>query len=111
MFTDIMQTDNCNVEQMTPVYQRIKLDDMGSPGKYKAWAEKVGLSFVEFEDLSEQLPKHYGTVRQVLLAKKAEGLTVSDKFVDNMERGLMSWVEQAGNGNLAWGYLVFQKKA
>ena len=33
VFTDIMQSDDCNLEQMAPVFARINLDDMGSPAK------------------------------------------------------------------------------
>jgi hypothetical protein len=36
---------------------------------------------------------------------------VSQEFLDKMVAGLKSWVEQAGNNNLAWGYLVFKKPA
>lgn len=112
VFTDIMQSDTCNLDQMAPVFARIHLDDMGSPSKYRAWAEKSGLQFEEFLDCSHMLPLHYTTVRNVLLAKhesKALEGKVSPGFVANMERGLSSWVEQAGNNNLAWGYQVFRK--
>ena len=34
---------------------------------------------------------------------------VSDEYVTNMSNGLQSWVDQAGNKNLAWGYMVFKK--
>ena len=34
---------------------------------------------------------------------------VSDEYVTNMSNGLQSWVDQAGNQNLAWGYMVFKK--
>jgi len=34
---------------------------------------------------------------------------LSDGFVEKMAAGLQSWVDQAGNNNLAWGVLVFKK--
>merc|ERR1719183_1269176 len=43
VFTDIMQSDNCDLKQMEPVYKRIQLDDMGSPAKYKEWAQRNDL--------------------------------------------------------------------
>merc|ERR1719456_920262 len=76
VFTDIMQSDTCNLDQMAPVFARIHLDDMGSPQKYTAWAEKNGLVREEFADYSNMLSLHYGSVRKVLLeqhgAKKLE---------------------------------------
>lgn len=34
---------------------------------------------------------------------------VSDEYIKNMSNGLQSWVDQAGNKNLSWGYFVFRK--
>jgi NDP-sugar pyrophosphorylase family protein/SAM-dependent methyltransferase len=34
---------------------------------------------------------------------------LSDAFVERMSAGLQSWVDQAANKNLAWGYMVFKK--
>jgi choline kinase/ubiquinone/menaquinone biosynthesis C-methylase UbiE len=113
VFTDIMQSETCNLEQMGPVFRRIHLDDMGSVSKYKRWGEDAGLTFEEFEDHTDQLPRHYGTVRAILSNIHSSGtLTgkVSAEFVDKMVSGLASWVEQAGNNNLAWGYVVFRKE-
>merc|ERR1712050_91034 len=39
VFTDIMQSDDCDLDQIAPVYRRIQLDDMGSPAKYTKWAQ------------------------------------------------------------------------
>jgi len=113
VFTDIMQSDVCNLEQMAPVFARIRLDDMGSPSKYQKWAAEAGLEFEEFADYSNMLELHYGTIREVLLSKHASGALdgkVSAGFVEKMAMGLSSWVEQARNKNLNWGYMVFRKK-
>lgn len=113
VFTDIMQSDDCDVSQMAPVYKRIQLDDMGSPATYRKWAEAAGLKFIEFEDKTDvSIADHYGTTRKVLLAKNAAGELrgkISDEYIANMSNGLQSWVDQAGAGNLKWGYMVFQK--
>jgi len=112
VFTDIMESDACDVAQMKPVYERIKLDDMGSPSKYETWAKRAGFDFIEFDDMTEQLVKHYGTVRAVLMAKRESGELngkVSDEYIESMANGLQSWVDQANAGNLAWGYMVFWK--
>eukprot|EP00929_Paragymnodinium_shiwhaense_P108381 TRINITY_DN746_c0_g1_i1.p1 TRINITY_DN746_c0_g1~~TRINITY_DN746_c0_g1_i1.p1 ORF type:complete len:1119 (-),score=337.96 TRINITY_DN746_c0_g1_i1:216-3572(-) len=114
VFTDLMQSDKCNIEQMAPVYKRIQLDDMGSPASYKKWATGAGLTFVEFDDKTSQLPRHYQTVKDVLMKKHGAGHLkgkVSDDFVQNMAAGLQAWIDQGNSGNLAWGYLVFRKPA
>jgi cyclopropane fatty-acyl-phospholipid synthase-like methyltransferase/choline kinase len=112
VFTDIMESETCDRTQMGPVFQRIHLDDMGSVSKYRRWGEAAGLVFEEFEDHTDQLARHYGTVRKILFEIHASGqLTgkVSAPFVEKMCNGLASWVEQAGNDNLAWGYVVLRK--
>jgi sarcosine/dimethylglycine N-methyltransferase len=112
VFTDIMQSDTCDLSQMKPVYDRIGLDDMGSPQKYKEWGAAAGLEWEEFVDHSDQLHNHYTSVRKVLLAKHADKSLegkVSAGFVGRMEKGLITWIEQANNKNLAWGYNIFCK--
>lgn len=107
-----MQSETCNLEQMGPVFKRIHLDDMGSVSKYKRWGADAGLVFEEFEDHTEQLARHYGSVRAILSNIHESGTLkgkVSPVFVERMVNGLASWVEQAGNKNLAWGYVVFRK--
>lgn len=112
VFTDIMQSDTCDLAQMETFYKRIHMNDMGSPERYREWAERAGLVFVEFEDLSENLPKHFGAVRDVLLTKPKNGEPFGcmlDEFVEKMAEWLQSCVDQAHNHNLSWGYMVFKK--
>jgi SAM-dependent methyltransferase len=112
IFTDIMQSESCNLDQMAPVFKRIHLDDMGSVAKYKEWGAEAGLVFEEFEDHTLQLTRHYGTVCTLLSNLHSSGILtgkVSQEFLEKMVNGLKTWVEQAGNKNLAWGYLVFRK--
>eukprot|EP01051_Picozoa_sp_SAG22_P006395 SAG22_NODE_418_length_10750_cov_11.722280_2_plen_424_part_00 len=113
VFTDIMQSDDCDTAQMAAVLERIHLDDMGSPSKYRDWATAANFRFEEFVDHSGQLAVHYGAVKQVMLAEHERGTLrgkVSDAFVERMAAGLQSWVDQARAGNLSWGYLVFRKE-
>merc|ERR1712093_464641 len=84
VFTDLLQSDDCDLTQMAPVYKRIKLDDMGSPSTYKRWAAEAGLEFEEFDECTFNIPRHYGTVRKVLLQMDADGRfkgKVSDEYI------------------------------
>eukprot|EP00929_Paragymnodinium_shiwhaense_P082120 TRINITY_DN43169_c0_g1_i1.p1 TRINITY_DN43169_c0_g1~~TRINITY_DN43169_c0_g1_i1.p1 ORF type:complete len:1161 (-),score=191.56 TRINITY_DN43169_c0_g1_i1:681-4106(-) len=112
IFTDIMQQNNCDPKDMTAVYEKLRLDSLASPEKYRMWAESHGLHFAEFENRSDQLLIHYQTVRDVLLAQKAANLLhgkISDAYVDHMDRNLRNMMETAKVGNLVWGYMAFQK--
>ena len=45
------------------MYQRIHLDDMGTPKSYERWGKDYCLEFVEFVDMTDNLALHYGAVR------------------------------------------------
>lgn len=45
------------------MYQRIHLDDMGTPDTYAKWGKTHGLEFVEFADFTPNINTHYGSVR------------------------------------------------
>lgn len=47
VFTDLMQTDGVDVNDMKEIYARIKLDNMGSPGQYKFMCRKHGMRFID----------------------------------------------------------------
>lgn len=111
VFSDIMQSDFCNPSDLKEVYDRIHLDDMGSVSQYQRWGEEAGLSFVEFDDLSDQLAFHYGNVLKVLEQQRSslKG-EISDTYMTQMEYGLRKWVEHSKKDHLQWGFLVFQKR-
>lgn len=114
VFTDPMQTDDCPAAELTaalaPVLARIHLDSLGSVAAYRAAAERCGLTFVGFDDLTGNLVTHYNRVRQELLRQRG-GLSglVSGDYVDRMLTGLGHWVEAGMGGHLRWGILQFAK--
>jgi hypothetical protein len=91
---------------------RAGLDDMGSPAKYVEWAAKSGMRLKHYIDYSEQIGRHYGTLKAMLetssIRERLHG-KVSDKYVEAMIVGLDSWVKGCDAGNLAWGFFVFEK--
>lgn len=105
IFTDPMQADNAPVDQLQPIYDRIHLDSLGSPGFYRSTLSQLGLENVQFEDHSEQLPRHYARVRQQLLANADELLKsgVSQDYIERMKNGLQHWIDGGHKGYLAWG--------
>lgn len=109
IFTDIMQIDNIDSTVLAPVYQRIKLQDMGSVEQYKQWAQEAGLTFVEYEDHTSNLAAHYGLILQILSSCDDLSTKLSRAFLQGMKAGLNVWVEHANAGHLQWGYLVFRK--
>lgn len=111
VFTDPMQADDAPTDQLQPIYDRIHLDSLGSPGFYRESLSGLGLTEREFDDHSEQLPRHYGRVRRELIANEDElrNRGVSDDYIERMKTGLQHWVDGGHKGYLAWGIFVFEK--
>ncbi|MGH3095587.1 MAG: methyltransferase domain-containing protein [Streptosporangiales bacterium] len=104
IFTDPMATDGCPREHLAPILQRINLDTMATPGFYRRELARLGMTSIEFDDSSEQLPQHYQRVLEETEQHDAElEGKVSDDYRTRMKTGLRNWVEGGRAGNLAWG--------
>ncbi len=109
LFTDPMQEDNIpqDAEKLQPVLKRLSLDTLGSPGFYQEELAKLGFENIEFDDKSDQLPRHYGRVREELLSRYDEltGTQIGKDYVDSMLEGLAAWVDAGKAGLLRWGFI------
>ena len=113
VFTDPMQADDAPTDQLQPIYDRIHLDSLGSPGFYRRTLDALGLTEMACADHADQLPLHYARVRQALIdnADELRARGVSADYVDRMKAGLQHWVDGGNRGYLAWGIFVFEKPA
>ena len=112
IFTDPMQSPDCPPGVLQPVLDRIHLATMGSVPFYKQAAADVGLEFLDFEDLTEQLVRHYSRVLEETKVRYEE-ITgyCSAEYIDRMQAGLSRWIEAGENEYLNWGILRFKKPA
>ncbi|ABM62441.1 sarcosine/dimethylglycine N-methyltransferase [Halorhodospira halophila] len=110
IFTDPMQADDCPEGVLQPILDRIHLSTMGTPGFYREELKKNGMTELEFDDNTPQLPRHYGRVHKELERRghELDGI-VSDDYVARMKKGLQHWVEGGNNGYLSWGIFHFRK--
>ena len=110
VFTDPMQTENCNETVLKPIYERIQLASLGTPEFYKTTARKYGLTVQDFREMPEQLSNHYAKVLEET-EKHADKLDghVSENYISNMKKGLQHWIKGGRNGNLTWGIFHFTK--
>jgi sarcosine/dimethylglycine N-methyltransferase len=112
IFTDPMQTDNCDEEVLQPIYERINLSSLGSPAFYRKACKNYGLKEEEFEEMADQLTTHYYRVLKETEKNepRLEGY-VSQEYIDNMKKGLRHWVNGGKEGHLTWGIFTFRKEA
>lgn len=111
IFTDPMQTDDCPEGVLGPIYERIHLESLGSPGFYQDYAKKIGFEVIGYESLHPYLAQHYGRVLTEMEAREDElEKVVSRQYIDNMKKGLQHWVDGGNKGYLTWGVFHFRKK-
>jgi len=112
VFTDPMQADDAATGRLQPIYDRLHLESLGSPGFYRQTLTGLGLEEIVFEDHAEQLPRHYARVRRALVENAGElkRRGVSDEYIERMQAGLQHWVNGGHEGLLAWGIFVFEKR-
>jgi len=109
IFTDPMQTPDCNKETLQPVYDRIKLSSLGSPDFYEKEFQKHGFKMIDFKEMPDVLINHYAKVREETIKNESWLKNyVSEQYISNMKTGLKHWVEGGKAGNLTWGIFHFK---
>lgn len=112
IFTDPMQTDDADPAKLKPIYDRIHLASLGSPGFYREILTGLGMTEKIFDEHAHQLPRHYGRVLAELKRHEDDLRTagkVSDDYIERMKAGLQHWVDGGERGDLTWGIFVFEK--
>ncbi len=110
IFTDPMQSDSCPEGVLQPIYDRIHLLSLGSPGFYRDYAKRIGFQDMGFEPLDDYLTLHYARVLDEMENREDElEKVVSKNYIENMKTGLRHWIDGGKKGYLAWGIFHFKK--
>ncbi len=110
VLTDPMQTDDCPPDVLQPVFDRIHLDSLASPGFYRKNLQALGFEELSWTPMPEQLRRHYATVAAELDARREEMRErCGDEYVGRMREGLQHWVDAADRGHLTWGIFHFRR--
>jgi len=110
IFTDPMQIDGCPPGVLEPVYARLHLADLGSPGFYRATLQELGFRELRFEDLTEHMVRHYTRVLHELEAKSDDlSRHASTRYLETMKEGLGHWIKAGSSGYLRWGVSCYQR--
>jgi sarcosine/dimethylglycine N-methyltransferase len=107
IFSDIMQAEQVNEEEMQPIYDRINLTKMGTVSNYKAALEACGFDNFTVDLHSENIAEHYGSVLTIL-NEKGGSIGLSEQYQAKAKKGLQVWKDNAP-GNIEWGFIAAQK--
>jgi SAM-dependent methyltransferase len=112
VFTDPMAADGVDSVRLRPILERIHLGDLGSPSRYRAWAEQAGLVCEHWSDHTDMLVSHYTRVREELRRRRDElAATINCGYLDRMDAGLGHWIEGGQAGLLSWGLMRLRRPA
>jgi sarcosine/dimethylglycine N-methyltransferase len=110
IFTDPMQIDDCPSGVLGPVYARLQLANLGSPGFYRATLGELGFRELRSQDLTQHMVQHYARVLDELEAKSgALSRRASTRYLESMKQGLGHWIKAGWNGYLRWGISCYQR--
>lgn len=110
IFTDLMAADHTPVDTLGPILERLHLPSMGTLGYYRKATADVGFTDLGFDDLSKQLPLHYGRVLEETERREAElSGTISAEYLKKMKAGLREWVARGNAGDLVWGIQRYRR--
>lgn len=108
IFTDIMGRPDAPPEAKA-LYDRLGLQSFGTVPGYFDKAKNYGFGELTFEEHSEQISKHYGSVHDVLDKLWAEGkIDISPEFKEHASEGLVKWRDLAPTC-LQWGIISMRK--
>jgi sarcosine/dimethylglycine N-methyltransferase len=107
IFSDIMQGEEVNGEEMQPIYDRINLSKMGTVRNYKEALEACGFTNFTTDLHSENIPEHYGKILTIL-NEKGESIGLSKQYMEKARKGLQVWKDNSP-GNIEWGFILAQK--
>lgn len=108
IFTDIVGLPSAPPEAQV-LYERIGLQSFQTVEGYFETAKKLGFGELLFEDHSENVSTHYGTVLEALeeLWEKKE-IKILEESKDRMVQGLTKWRDLAPSC-LQWGVISMRK--
>jgi len=107
IFSDIMQNDVVNEDEMQPIYDRINLSKMGTISTYKAALTDTGFTNFSTEIHSSNIAVHYGNVLEVT-RRKGNEIGLSPAYIKKAVDGLKVWTEHSP-GNIVWATMAAQK--
>ncbi len=104
VFTDIMASDDTPTEAIRPLLTRLAAPALSTPGQYQKLLSQVGLTEVDFEELSRQLRIHYTRLTEEAQRFHAEpDGAVSPGYLAKVRENLPLWQRACRDGLLVWG--------
>ena len=114
VFSDLLENPQAPKDKLTPIYDRLSLDSLGSVELYTKVLNENGLKTIETFLDTRQLQRHYGMVKYSALVIKKDELMgeegITQEFYDKQVNGLGKWIDAGEKDIIQWGWFVFKKE-
>ncbi|KAL9611118.1 MAG: hypothetical protein Q9167_004222 [Letrouitia subvulpina] len=106
VFTDPMAQEGADEDALEPVLRRLQLENLETVKGYGEYLKRIGFVDVQYEDLSENLGKHYGLLSEELEKRKQELVgegKMDEAGWERVGKGLKGAKKVAEKGDYIWG--------
>jgi len=100
IFSDIILTDNCNLEKIDEVYKRVNIKSLETHQSYIEKAKNNGLKYINSIEYQDSMLYHYKNIRDVILVNDT-----NKKIIE----GLDNWIKHVKLNNITSKIFVFKK--
>lgn len=100
IFSDIILTDNCNLEEIDEVYKRVNIKCLETHDSYVEKALTHGLKYVNSMEYQDSMLYHYKNIRDIV-----EETQDNQKIIE----GLDNWIKHIELNNITSKIFIFKK--
>ena len=101
IFSDIILTDNCNLEKIDEVYKRVNIKSLETQKSYIEKVENNGLKYINSIEYKDSMLYHYKNIRDIIEVNDA-----NKKIIE----GLDNWIKHVKLNNITSKIFIFKKK-
>lgn len=113
LFSDVLECPGVSPEEMSPLYEKLHIAQLGSVENYTRLAGEIGFQDVSFVSHAKHVRKHYTAIGRMIRAYRdhpdpALRLDVSDAFYEDVLANARNWAELS-EGRIEWGIFTMRK--
>ena len=113
LFSDVMEYDNVNKEELKLIYDVTHVSSLGSVKSYANHAKALGYKAFSFESRAASVHTHYEALLKLMQILRnhpnpTKRFDVSEEFYQMLVKSMSAWRDLAP-GRIEWGFFTMRK--
>ena len=113
LFSDVMEFDGVNKEELQPIYDVTHVSSLGSVSAYSKLAETLGYKAFSFESRAGSVNTHYEAILKLVQILRhhpdpRKRFDVTEEFYASLVTSMTAWRDLAA-GRIEWGFFTMRK--